>query len=299
MAIDPRLLRSFVVLAEELHFGRAAERLSLAQPGLSQQIHRLEEQSGSRLFTRNSRVVELTDGGRAMLEPARAALRAFDQAERAAQEASRLAAHPLRVGVNFFLEDMVPTVAAYASTRSDVQLWVSRMYEPQALEMLRAGLLDAVVGSAASTKGESPEVERKRAMDLPLVALVGLDHPLAKRAAVSLDAYRDSPVAMFARDHAPDQFDYFVDVLSQGAGREALSIREHRPTGTGAHAEILAEIGAGQAVGFGTPGTLTARASHLRLLPFDPALTLPTYISWRPQRSSIVDTFVEQLTAIN
>jgi DNA-binding transcriptional LysR family regulator len=298
MAIDPRLLRSFVVLAEELHFGRAAERLNLAQPGLSQQIHRLEEQAGSPLFTRNSRLVELTDGGRAMLEPARAALRAVDQAERAAREASRITAHPLRVGVNFFLEETVPAVAAYASAHAEVQLWISRMYEPQGHEMLHAGVLDAFVGTFPSTRRESSDVERKRGMDVPLFALVAVHHPLAKRSVAPLDAFRQSPIAMFAREHAPDQFDYFVDVLSGGEGREALSIREFRPTGTGTHSDLLAEVGAGHAVGFGTPATLAPRASHLRLLPFEPGLTIPTYVSWRPQRSPVVDAFVEQLSTV-
>ena len=166
--------------------------------------------------------------------------------------------------------------------------------------MLQASLLDAVIGSIAPTEGENSDVERKRAMDIPLLALVGADHPLAKRSAVPLDAYRASPIAMPARDHAPDQFDYFIDILSQGEGREALSVREFRPTGTGGHADItLAEIGAGRIVGFGTPASATARASHLRLLPFEPALTLPTYISWQPQRSPIVDSFVEELSALS
>jgi DNA-binding transcriptional LysR family regulator len=296
MAIDPRLLRSFVVLAEELHFGRAAERLNLAQPGLSQQIHRLEQQVGSSLFTRNSRIVELTAGGRAMLAPARAALRAADQAERAAREASRTTAHALRVGVSYFIEDMVPAVAAYASAHPEVQLWISRVYEAQGLEMLRAGVLDAVVGSLASAEDENSDVKRTRSMDIPLFALVGVDHPLARRSQVPLTDYRDSPIAIFARDHAPEQFDYFIDVLSQGAGREALSIREFRPAGTGPYGDILAEVDAGHAVSFGTPATFAAGANHLRLLPFKPALTVPTYISWRPQRSLVIDSFVEQLT---
>jgi DNA-binding transcriptional LysR family regulator len=296
MAIDPRLLRSFVVLAEELHFGRAADRLNVAQPGLSQQLHRLEDQAGSQLFTRNSRVVELTDAGRAMLEPARAALRAADQAERAAREASRTTAHPLRVGVNYFLDDMVPAVAAYAAAHHDMQLWVTRMHEQQGLEMLQAGLLDAVVGSVAATDSESSEVRQRRAMDIPLFALLGVDHPLARRSEVPLAVYRRSPIAIFGRDQAPGQFDCFVDVLSQGEGRGGLSMREFRPTGTGMHPEILAEIGAGHAVGFGTPASLAAGASHLRLLPFDPALKLPIYISWRPERSPHIDTFVEHLS---
>ena len=80
MALDPRLLLPFIVLAEELHFGRAATRLHIAQSGLSVQIRRLEEQVGSPLYTRDSRSVELTPVGIAMLGPARAAIRAADQA---------------------------------------------------------------------------------------------------------------------------------------------------------------------------------------------------------------------------
>jgi DNA-binding transcriptional LysR family regulator len=296
MAIDPRLLQSFAVLAEELHFGRAAERLNLAQPALSQQIHRLEQQVGSLLFRRNSRVVELTDAGRAMLEPAVAAVLAMHQAERAARDASRTSPHPVRVGVNFYVDDIVPAVEAYGSAHSEVQLWVSRTYEPQGHEMLGAGLLDAFVGIFASTEGSGQE--RTRSLEIPLLALVAANHPLAARSAAPLGAYRDSPIAIFARDHAPDQFDYFVDVLSQGEGRRALSIREFRPTGTGSHADIITEVGAGRAVGFGTPATLATRAGHLRRLPFDPPLSVPTYVWWKPRRSPVVDTFVEHLSSL-
>jgi DNA-binding transcriptional LysR family regulator len=294
MAIDPRLFRSFVMLAEELHFGRAAERLHVTQPGLSDQIRRLELQVGAALFIRDSRPVELTDAGRAMLAPARVALRAVDQAERAAREAARIGRHPLRVGVTFDLEDIVPAVAAYASNHSNVQLWISRMYETQGHEMLSAGLIDALVGSVPD---EGPGVTRIRAIDVPLFALVGPNHALATRSAVPLSAYRQSPIAMFARDHARDQFDYYINVLSEGQGRQALSVREFRPVGTGSNVEIIAEVAGGHAVGFGTPATLAAPARHLRLLPFDPPLFLPTYISWHTQRSVIVDSFAEQMGA--
>jgi DNA-binding transcriptional LysR family regulator len=295
--LDPRLLQSFVVLADELHFGRAAERLNLAQPALSQQIRRLEQQVGSPLYTRNSRVVELTDSGRAMLTPARAALRAAEQAERAAREAARVGDHPLRVGVNFVVEDVVPAVGAYAASHSEVQLWVSRMYEPQGHEMLAAGLLDAFIGVFAPTEGAS--VGRIRAIDFPLLALVAPDHPTARLPAVPLSTYRESPVAIFARSHAPDHFDFLIDLLSEGQGREALSIREFRPGGTGAHAGILEEVTVGHAVGFGTPATLAARAGHLRFVPFDPPLALPTYVSWYTERSAVVDAFVGHMGALS
>src|SRR5919108_5326533 len=85
MTLDPRLLRPFVVVAEELHFGRAARRLHLTQPALSQQIARLEGQLGVRLLDRTPHRVELSEAGRAVLEPARAAVRAADAAAAAAQ----------------------------------------------------------------------------------------------------------------------------------------------------------------------------------------------------------------------
>jgi len=294
MALDPRLLLSFVVLAEELHFGRASDRLNLAQPALSQQIRRLEKQVGAQLFTRSSRVVELTDGGRAMLEPARAALRAADQAERAAQEASRISAHPLRVGVSLYIEEVVPAIAAYASKHLDIQLWLSRMHEPQGHEMLAANLLDAFIGVSPPTDDSS--IPRAASIGVPLFALLGPRHSIVGRSAIALSDYRQSPIAIFARDSAPAIFDYFVNVFSEGEGRRAITIREFRPSGTGDNAAIVAEVGTGHAVGFGTPATLTSNASHLRILPFAPALTLPTYVSWRAGRSVVVDAFAEHMS---
>src|SRR5262249_49164323 len=93
--LDLRLVDYFVAVAEELHFGRAAERLHIAQPSLSQQIGRLESQLGVTLLERDSRNVELTDAGRILLKQGRRLLTDAQQAVRATREAG---AERLRVG---------------------------------------------------------------------------------------------------------------------------------------------------------------------------------------------------------
>src|ERR1700759_4753366 len=86
--MEPRLLRSFVAVAEELHFGRAAKRLHIAQPPLSMQIRTLEERLGARLLDRDRRHVALTEAGAFLLERARHLLR---EAERSSREVKRIA----------------------------------------------------------------------------------------------------------------------------------------------------------------------------------------------------------------
>src|SRR3712207_4003198 len=89
MALDLRQLRYFVAVAGEGHVTRAAERLGMQQPPLSQQIKALEGQLGLQLFRRKPRGVELTEGGQALLAEARVILARLEQAERAAQSAAR------------------------------------------------------------------------------------------------------------------------------------------------------------------------------------------------------------------
>src|SRR3954463_14289863 len=103
--MELRHLRYFVAVAEELHFRRAAERLHVAQPAVSEQVRKLEAELGVRLFDRNHRSVSLTDAGNAMLDEARRVLVQAEAAQLAARQADGRAIGRLRVG---YLPDALP-----------------------------------------------------------------------------------------------------------------------------------------------------------------------------------------------
>src|SRR5689334_3110622 len=98
MDLEPRLLRYFLAVAEELHFGRAAARLYISQPSLSNQIQKLEHSLGEPLFVRTSRAVKLTAAGRGLLEEAPLVLAAMEQAAERVRLAGADVAGTVRLG---------------------------------------------------------------------------------------------------------------------------------------------------------------------------------------------------------
>ena len=189
--MDLRKLRYFIAVAEEMHFGRASERLYVAQPALSRQIQRLEEQLGVALFARTSRSVELTDAGRELVREGKALLAAAQAAQRRVRRAAE-GAQVLTVG--FFTGDPVtPAARAFGAAHPEVVVDVVRVYWFDQTDVLFDGRADvAFVHLPVAEAG----LRLVSLYDVPRVALLSRDHPLASRGGLSLAELADDPVIL-------------------------------------------------------------------------------------------------------
>jgi DNA-binding transcriptional LysR family regulator len=211
MALDLRQLRYLVAIGEEGHVTRAAERLGMQQPPLSQQIKAMESKLGFQLFRRRPRGVELTESGRALFEHARAILARLDQAERDARSVARGEQGQLRVGVapTAPFHPLVPgVIRAYRETWPGVAVTLDECLSRQAVQ----GLLDARL-DLAFVRAELPAelgLTVHRLLDEPMVVALTADHPLAKAPAMAprrLREFADETFIAFARVEGPGMFD--------------------------------------------------------------------------------------------
>jgi DNA-binding transcriptional LysR family regulator len=193
--MELRHLRYFVAIAEERSFTRAAERLWVAQPGLSSQIRRLEEELGIKLFERHSRGVDLTAAGEVFLGRARAALAAADEARAtgADLEAGLLGSIRLGVAVCAQWSGLSPLLGRFATSHPRVELTVVEAYGGTLRRDLRDSRLDALVAPSAFG---SAEFARLRLGLEPWVVLVGGGHRLASPAPISADAFEGEQIVI-------------------------------------------------------------------------------------------------------
>src|SRR5437764_4022966 len=204
--MELRHLRYFVAVAEELHFGRAAERPNIAQPPLSRQIRDLEREIGAPLFERVPRGVELTPAGRAFLPEARLTLAQAERAQRTAQRAAQGETGRLRVG---FVEaathsGILPDVLSFF--RAHLPSVGLSLFELDALRQAEAfqdgridvGLLHSPPLDAARWLRVEPFYEE------PVILAVSKTHRLAARARLTLASLTEESFVSFPRVVAPE-----------------------------------------------------------------------------------------------
>ena len=216
--MELRHLRYFVAVAEELHFGRAAERLHMAQPPLSQQIRQLEDELGVRLFDRSQRRVQLTDGGRMVLGEARRTLAQAELVITTARRAAEGSAGFLRVGFS----SSAPYTTLPAILRSfraqfpDVVMNLFERSTEEQIDLLASGAIDiAFVRRPVENAPESVTI--KTILREPLVLALPQGHPLQHRRSVDARVLARESFVLFPRHAAPGLYDQ-IDSIFRKAG---------------------------------------------------------------------------------
>jgi DNA-binding transcriptional LysR family regulator len=200
--MELRLLRAFVAVAEELHFGRAARRLHISQPPLSAQIRRLEADLEVRLFDRNRRGVALTDAGATLLGGARHLLAEAAHTRLAVQRTARGQRGVLGVGYTPTASyDVLPAVIpAFRARWPEVRLDLTELRSELLPEAVRSGRLEVgLVCAPVDSRGLGESVLVRE----PLLALLPEGHPLAARARVPVRALASLPFVLVRRDIEP------------------------------------------------------------------------------------------------
>lgn len=197
MNIELRHLRYFIAVAEELHFGRAAQRLNISQPPLSQQIQILEQQIGARLFARTNRSVQLTAAGEQFLTDARLIMQNVAQAADKAARLHRGDEGELRIGFTSsapFITAVSDALYTFRQQYPGVHIQMQEINTRQQLQPLHEGRLD--LGVMRNTP--LPEtLDHQLMLREPLCAVLPRDHRLAGRAAISVKELAEEPFVFF------------------------------------------------------------------------------------------------------
>jgi DNA-binding transcriptional LysR family regulator len=271
--MELRHLRYFVAIAEERSFTRAAERLWIAQPGLSTQIRRLEAELGVQLFDRHTRGVDLTDAGELFLERARAALAAAAEALSTGRdlEAGIVGAVRLGIATGAPWRRACSLLASFDRERPDVELTVVESYGGALLRDLRDGRLDALLAPSSSGSPELPHVLLGRE---PWMVLVGPGHRMAGSGPILADDLQGEQIVVTGhRDGAG--YDRAVAEALQTLGVTPVLLRG------GPGPALFAAVEDGSAVALTTATAAPRRELDMR--PLEPVREVPFELLWRDE----------------
>ncbi|TDD13600.1 LysR family transcriptional regulator [Nonomuraea diastatica] len=288
--MELRHMRCAVALADTLHFGRAAKRLGIAQPPLSQQIKSLEEELGVRLFERSSRQVALTLAGEAFIGEARAILSKVERATLAARATGRGEAGQLMIGlVGSAAAATLPTlIRAFRRRHPGVELRLRELPTASQAEQLLIGELDAgllrppLAGKAAARLSLKP-LEKEA-----LLAVLPSDHRLAGRSSIPVSLLAGEDFVLFPRQAGPGLYDQVTSLCRRGGfvpavAQEAVQMQT-----------IAGLVAAGLGVSLVPASVARLTRPDVRFVPVTPRVHASTLsLAWRTgDTSPLVDNLV-------
>ena len=294
--IETRLLRQFIAVAEELHFHKAAIRLHIAQPPLSQAINRLEGKLGFSLFTRNKREVKLTPAGTVFLQAAYQTLKALERGIEHARQVSEGIAGTLTVtAVSIaYYEPLLSTLRRFRQRFPDVQLIIREMPSSSQAKAILAA--EADIAFMRKLPHSAQNIESHLLFEEAIVMALPLDHPKAQSGPIEL------------RDFADEDFVFTPQALGSGYHSQLIALCEAAgfyPRVVQEAAQLHTLIGL-VACGFGVAlvpesianSIMRDKVVFLRIGPVgaapNPAIGL--YLSWNTDNQSpLLDSFISLL----
>jgi DNA-binding transcriptional LysR family regulator len=278
--MDLRHLRYFVAVAEELHFGRAAARVHIAQPALSRQIRALEDEMGLRLFERDRRRVALTAAGLAFLDEARSLLAHVERAVDAARRADRGEFGSLRIG---YVPAVVTTglpeiVRAFRKRFPGVDVRLEEMNPALQVEALLGERVD--VGFVRGPLHE-PALATQTVLEEPLVAALPSGHRLGRFKQLGVAMLAGEPFVLQARSRGPGSHDQILAVC-RGAGFSPRVVQE------GSQLDVVSLVASGAGVAI-VPASLRAiRRAGVLYRPLDERPMTKLDMVWKKDATSPV-----------
>lgn len=281
MKLDSHQLRYFVAVAEELHFRRAAERLHMSQPPLSQQIRQLERQLGVQLFERTQRSVKITAAGDALLAQAHAILEKLDAAVELVHSAARGEAGLLRLGYTAASAySLVPAVMrAYKQRYPAVEVTLHELLSSGQLVELSERRLDVGLVRPFAAR---PDLVAEKLLEEQLVLALPSHHPLAEHQTVDIHQLEGLALIGFTAT-AARYFHDMIEALLLSAGVAPLIVQR----ATQPHTVIsLVSAGLGVAVVPQASARVHMEGVVYRVLYADNAPRPEIHLCWRPDNIS-------------
>ena len=288
--MELRHLRYFVAVGEEQHYGRASQRLHVAQPALSRQIQDLEDEVGFKLFERLPRGVKLSSAGKLFLEDARRILQQVHEATARAAGVAQGRSGTLRIGFieNASWHGVVPdSLRKFRERHPDAELKLNPASSADQVEEIRSGRVDA--GFMYNILKDEGELDQLSVAIEHLRLAIPKGHPLSKVKRLRLRDLVDASFIWFPRREGPEFYDRLMQECYRGGLKSPHIVQE-----AGNEATVLSLVSHGMGVGWINETALWRCPKNVVILPVsDLDVPLPVVLVWRKDnKSPLLERFI-------